>query len=86
MSDPLSNFHNTMAGLLELEEDLSPIAKIVVLLRVTIEYGLQYLGVASLVHILSVMTEAAAEVSEDDATMHYEKLFDEIEEMSQSIH
>ena len=75
-----------MAGLLELEEDLSPIVKIVVLLRVTIEYGLQYLGVASLIHILSVMTEAAAEFSEADPTMHYQKLIDEIEEMSQSIH
>ena len=86
MSDPLSNFHNTMAGLLELEEDLSPLVKIVVLLRVTIEYGMEYLGLATVIHLLSVMTEAAAESSEDDAIMHYEKLFDEIEEMNPSIH
>ena len=86
MSDPLSNFHNTMAGLLELEEDLSPIVKIVILLRVAIEYGIECLGLATVIHLLSVMTEAAAESSEDDAIMHYEKLFDEIEEMSPSIH
>jgi|TARA_R110000787_G_scaffold1772_1_gene7530 hypothetical protein len=84
MSDPLSNFHNTIAGFLEMEDDLSPIVKIVILLRVTIEYGMEYLGVASFVHIVNgVMT---AELSEDDATMHYEQLFSEIEEKNPSIH
>tara|TARA_R110002020_G_scaffold158653_4_gene342010 strand:- start:216 stop:476 length:261 start_codon:yes stop_codon:yes gene_type:complete len=86
MNESLQNFHNTMAALLELEDDLSPVVKIVVLLRVTIEYGLQLLGMSTVIHILSTMLKATVEFSEDNPTMHYEQLFDEIDEMSQTLH
>jgi|TARA_R110000824_G_scaffold343657_1_gene530295 hypothetical protein len=86
MSDPLTNFHNTMAGLLELEEDLSPIVKIVVLLRVLTQYGMECLGAASLVHIVNGVMTAELSEDEDDATMHYKKLFNEIGEKNPSIH
>ena len=86
MSDPLNTFHNTMAGLLELEDDLSPIVKIVVLLRVLIQYGMECVGAESFVHIANGVMNA--ELSEDDdATMHYEQLFSsEMEEKSPSVH
>jgi len=86
MSDPLSNFHNTMAGLLELEEDLSPIVKIVALLRVLIQYGMEYVGAESFVHIVNGVMTAELSEDDDDATMHYEKLFSEIEEENPSVH
>ena len=86
MSDPLNTFHNTMAGLLELEDDLSPIVKIVVLLRVLIQYGMECVGAASFVHIANGVMNAELSEDEDDATMHYEKLFSEMEEKSPSVH
>ena len=86
MSDPLNTFHNTMAGLLELEDDLSPIVKIVVLLRVLIQYGMECVGAESFVHIANGVMNAELSEDEDDATMHYEKLFSEMEEKSPSVH
>ena len=86
MSDPLNTFHNTMAGLLELEDDLSPIVKIVVLLRVLIQYGMECVGAESFVHIVNGVMTAELSEDDDDATMHYEKLFSEMEEKSPSVH
>jgi hypothetical protein len=47
---------------------------------------MEYVGAESFVHIVNGVMTAELSEDDDDATMHYEKLFSEIEEENPSVH
>ena len=76
----INNFHDVIAALVDLEDELSPIAKTIALFRIAIDYGSQSLGIATMVHLMSKMLTVTLAIMIGNNEATYESLLEEFKE------